>query len=585
MMNRKVSLLFVACAAALTAQTDTFTSIEAPGATMTHARGINDAGDVVGQYFDASGVHGFLLRAGKFTTIDAPGAKQTDIWGINSNGDMSGNYNDGKAHGFLLSAGKFTSVDCPGDGVTALYGINSAGDVAGYFTPAGKPSQGVVWSRGVCTFSEYRPEVSRRTMTMYFGINDAGVAVGHWATNGGSSHGVVFDKGTFARTDHGAGGNLFNWGINKAGDIVGQFNDGSGGSHGFLLKNGRFTQIDYPGAVSTQASGINNSGQIVGTRVDSNEPFVMHSFVARVTPAGPPPPVLTVDDDGVDCPGALPTIQEAVAKALAGTTILVCPGTYRGTVNIAGPQKTGLKLVAVGGQDEVVLQGDYTERDGFHLENVTNVLIRGFTVRDFGTTATTAMDWGVGNQIYLENADYNIIEQNRVINGDMMGIMLMDSGHNMVQRNVIWVSNSALATCGVHMQGAKSADNLFWFNMIYGAKLAGFMLTGGGQGNQVLNNTVLSNGRDGIYVSGTDGVRVEGNRVSYNRGPWGTTPFPKEYLGEGFGIRVLSSNKAAVLDNRALNNTGADLNWDGKGENRFEVNACATSTPAGICAR
>ena len=35
-----------------------------------------------------------------------------------------------------------------------------------------------------------------------------------------------------------------------------------------------------------------------------------------------------------DCPGSLRTIQEAVAAAAAGATILVCPGNYRSTVTI-----------------------------------------------------------------------------------------------------------------------------------------------------------------------------------------------------------------------------------------------------------
>ena len=585
-MNWKVGVLFAACAAALTAQTDTFTSIEYPGATMTHAYGINDAGDIVGEYYDPSGPHGFLRSGGKFTAINYPEARSTTAWGINSRGDISGLYNDGtKNHGFLLSGGVFTQVDCPGDGVTVLRGINSAGDIAGAFTPTGKPVQAVVWSRGACTLSEYRPEVSRGTATAFFAINDAGVAAGRWGTNGGSSHGLTYSKGTFTRNDHGPGGNVTNWGINNAGDIAGIVNDAFGGQHGFLLRNGRFTQFDIPGAIATQIRGMNNSGQVVGAYIISNTPFVMHGFVARVTPDAPPPPVLTVDDDGVDCPGALRTIQEAVAKASAGATILVCAGTYRGTVNIIGPQKTGLKLIAVGREDDVVLQGDYTERDGFHLENVTNVLIRGFTVRDFGTTATTTTVWGAGNQINLENADYNTIEDNRVINGDMVGIMLMNSGHNTVQRNLIWVDNAGLANCGIHVEGAKSTDNVFWFNMTRGAKMAGIMLARAGTGNRVLNNAFLSNGRDGIYVSSTDEVWVEGNRASYNRGPWGTSPYPKEQLGEGFGIRVLTSNKTTVLDNRALNNTGADLSWDGKGENRFENNACATSTPTGACAK
>ena len=44
-------------------------------------------------------------------------------------------------------------------------------------------------------------------------------------------------------------------------------------------------------------------------------------------------------------------------------------------------------------------------------------------------------------------------------------------------------------------------------------------------------------------------------------------------------------NKATVFDNRMRNNTGADINWDGKGENKIGSNACDTSSPAGACGR
>jgi parallel beta-helix repeat protein len=562
---------------------DTFTDIDYPGASATYARGINDAGDIVGFFMNADNLaRGFLLRGGKFTEIHFPDARQTWAWGINSRGDISGYYGvGGITHGFRLSSeGVFTSLDCPGDGVTVTYGINSAGDIAGYFTPPGKPSQGLIWSRGVCTLSEYRPDAARRTMTMYFGINDAGVAVGHWATDGGYSTGLVFRKGTFAQNDHGGGGNVVHWGINSAGDIVGSFRDGNRFERGFLLSNGRFTPIELPGMVGGAGFGINSSGQIVGAYGDSARRS--HGFLARIAPSGAPPAIQMVDDDGIECPGAVRNLQEAVKRAVPGSTILVCPGTYLGTVNIVGPEKTGLKLIAAGRQDEVVLQGDNHARDGFHLENVTNVLIRGFTVRDFGSTATTAGVWGVGNQIYLENAHYSVIENNRLINGDRMGIMLVNSGNNTVERNVAWVDNAALATCGIHVEGAKSTGNTIRLNVTYGNQVAGITIRAAGPGNSVTDNTVVSNGRSGIDVQNTDDIWIEGNRVSYNRGFWGTTPGGQQ---AGLGINLVNVNKATVFDNRARNNSGVDLNWDGKGENKLDANACDKSTPAGACAR
>jgi parallel beta-helix repeat protein len=98
----------------------------------------------------------------------------------------------------------------------------------------------------------------------------------------------------------------------------------------------------------------------------------------------------------------------------------------------------------------------------------------------------------------------------------------------------------------------------------------------------VTDNTVVGNGRYGIDVRNTGEVQVEGNRVSYNRGFWGTTPGGRE---PGLGINLENLVKATVFDNRARSNSGADLSWDGKGDNRLEANACDTCLPAPACGR
>jgi hypothetical protein len=66
----------------------TYTQIDVPGAVQTFCAGINQVGDISGQYADASSVrHGFLLSGGIYTTIDYPGAHDyTALYGIN---DMS----------------------------------------------------------------------------------------------------------------------------------------------------------------------------------------------------------------------------------------------------------------------------------------------------------------------------------------------------------------------------------------------------------------------------------------------------------------------------------------------------------------
>lgn len=56
----------------------TSTSINFPGATLTRGLGLNDHGDIVGDYIDSSGVrHGYLLCAENFSSLDAQGSIQT----------------------------------------------------------------------------------------------------------------------------------------------------------------------------------------------------------------------------------------------------------------------------------------------------------------------------------------------------------------------------------------------------------------------------------------------------------------------------------------------------------------------------
>ena len=73
-----------------TASADTiysFTTIDVPGASLTEGFGINDSGQIVGDFFDATGSHGFLDTGGSFTTIDVPGSV-TQTRGINDSGQI-----------------------------------------------------------------------------------------------------------------------------------------------------------------------------------------------------------------------------------------------------------------------------------------------------------------------------------------------------------------------------------------------------------------------------------------------------------------------------------------------------------------
>jgi uncharacterized membrane protein len=71
---------------------------------FTVAFGINNAGQIVGLFSDATGGHGFFRDSGGlFTTLDVPG-RPTFALGINDAGQIVGDFNDAAGtHGFLAT--------------------------------------------------------------------------------------------------------------------------------------------------------------------------------------------------------------------------------------------------------------------------------------------------------------------------------------------------------------------------------------------------------------------------------------------------------------------------------------------------
>jgi len=110
----------------------------------TVAFGINDIGEVVGDYVAAGDVnpdgtakhrHGFLRSSkGDFTTFDVPGAVITIGEGINNPGTIVGLYvANGNMHGFVLKNSVFTTVDVS-DQPTEINSINAKGEIVGFYS-------------------------------------------------------------------------------------------------------------------------------------------------------------------------------------------------------------------------------------------------------------------------------------------------------------------------------------------------------------------------------------------------------------------------------------------------------------------
>ncbi|MCG8457217.1 MAG: DUF3466 family protein [Holophagales bacterium] len=188
-----------------------YTWIEYPGAEQTVVRGINDLGDVVGEYENAGGARrGFARFGGTFVSIDVPLAVESRARGINNHGEIVGSWTDGsgRRHAFTRTPdGIFTTFDYPGALETVLGDINDAGEIVGtYFDNGGTP-HGFVISAPLVQFLPF--DVPGSTGTVATGINEAAELTGEWIDGEGVRRGFV--ARFFLFTDGFESGDLEAW--------------------------------------------------------------------------------------------------------------------------------------------------------------------------------------------------------------------------------------------------------------------------------------------------------------------------------------------------------------------------------------
>jgi probable HAF family extracellular repeat protein len=125
-----------------------FTAPEADQALGgTYSNGINNRGQVVGYFEDASLVtHGFLKNGDTFATIDVPAASSTYALNINDSDEIAGYYLEaGNYHGFVRGRdGQFTTVNVPGAVWTGIEANDDRGDLAGQFLDSSGVTHGFV---------------------------------------------------------------------------------------------------------------------------------------------------------------------------------------------------------------------------------------------------------------------------------------------------------------------------------------------------------------------------------------------------------------------------------------------------------
>jgi hypothetical protein len=194
-------------------------------ANAINAFGINDKGNIVGQFTSGNNTPGFILNSSTsttFTTINQPTGITSDVinaQGINNNGLVVGFYlgNDGQVHGFTTNA-------------PTTPGTLTATAVTDPTIPLNPMEPGATF-----VFSQI------------LGINDNGLAVGYFGDSTASQHGYFYNTNTNSYT----------------------FLDDPAASF-------------HNGVEVTQITGITNSGEISGFYTDANGTF--HSFVATAVP-------------------------------------------------------------------------------------------------------------------------------------------------------------------------------------------------------------------------------------------------------------------------------------------------------------
>ena len=269
-------------AAARESRPYTYQTLDYPGASQTIIWGIDDSGDLTGQYtITGQPAHAMTWHHGKFKPLapDKLGTYFSAAGGPNAAGTTFGAYADasGPQHGFVIRGSRFEKIAFRGHLNSNVDGVDLFGTILGVYWDADGVFHGMFSRNG----NEIPFDVNGARDTYPLGLNDLGESVGYWDTDGVLTHGYVrHANGEVSTLDVPGAASTVAFAVNELGQVAGYFTDTAGALHGFVKTGQKIRQFDVPGGVATVVTTLNNWGNVAGEYFDAGG--VRHGFMATL---------------------------------------------------------------------------------------------------------------------------------------------------------------------------------------------------------------------------------------------------------------------------------------------------------------
>jgi probable HAF family extracellular repeat protein len=312
------------------------------GSVQHSASGINNNGQVAGG--DGNAV---IYENGLSMDLGVPGSGSFGV-GINDAGDITGQYTGegGYGYAFVVSNGKVTTLGTLGGSESEGRSINNSGQIAGFSSLPDDATRAVLYSNG----STANLGTLGGSFSIGTGINQSGVITGYSATIADTTiHGFIYSNGTMVDIGDLGGGFSEASAINNSNQITGSATTANGVTHAFIYADGVMTDLGAPDGTSTSGNAINDLGQVVG-QIDlpdgSLHPFLYsNGIMSDLTTLIDPASGWTLESaGGINDEGDI--VGEGFFNGQP-EAFLLTPDAFSGAATTAVPEPATLSLLAL----------------------------------------------------------------------------------------------------------------------------------------------------------------------------------------------------------------------------------------------